>query len=274
MILVAYSSVDTAGTNIANQFLSLSAFEKTDEEFQENPVYTTYVNGKHVKLIVLKDETIYAQTLPQHFPDIELLVCLSRHKSESGKPTLTVHTTGNFGNADLGGLPRRLSICPATAMQTALKALTKLKAELNLAYEVSYECTHHGPSLNVPTMFVELGSSPPQWSDTKAAGAVANAAMEAINNIEATKRTAVLGIGGPHYNQSFTKMALNDEAVFGHMIPKYALPQVDAEILRQCVERTLEKVTCAILDWKGIKSEDKPRVLKALAEMDFPYQKL
>jgi D-tyrosyl-tRNA(Tyr) deacylase len=58
------------------------------------------------------------------------------------------------------------------------------------------------------------------------------------------------------------------------MIPKYAFPNVDAEILRQCVERTLEKVDYAVLDWKGIKSADKPHLLKALEEAGIPYQKI
>ena len=53
--------------------------------------------------------------------------------------------------------------------------------------------------------------------------------------------SAVLGIGGTHYNQKFTKMALNGEAVFGHMIPKYAVPMIDAEMLAQCVQRTFER---------------------------------
>ena len=77
---------------------------------------------------------------------------------------------------------------------------------MQLDYEVSYECTHHGPSLNVPTMFVELGSSPQQWSDTKAAEAVAKAAMQAIANFGVSEEKAALGIGGTHYNQQFTKM--------------------------------------------------------------------
>jgi len=40
------------------------------------------------------------------------------------------------------------------------------------------------------------------------------------------------------------------------------------------VERTLEKVDCAALDWKGIKSADKPQLLKALEEAGIPYQKI
>jgi len=159
-------------------------------------------------------------------------------------------------------------------MRDALKALAFFKEGMNLAYEVSYECTHHGPSLNAPAMFVELGSSPKQWRDAKAAEAVAHAAMSAIGKFAASEETAVLGVGGTHYNARFTRMALEGEAVFGHMIPKYAVPLVDAEMLRQCVDRTLEKVEGAVLDWKGMKSADKPRLLKALEEAGLSYRKV
>jgi D-tyrosyl-tRNA(Tyr) deacylase len=69
-------------------------------------------------------------------------------------------------------------------------------------------------------------------------------------------------------------MALEDKAVFGHIIPKYAVPLMDAEMLHQCVEKTLEKVDYAVLDWKGIKSADKPQLLKALNQAGLPYKKL
>ena len=140
--------------------------------------------------------------------------------------------------------------------------------------KLSYEGTHHGPSLNLPTMFVELGSSPAQWSDLKAAEAVAHAAMTAVANFSAYSSEAVLGIGGTHYNQKFTSMALAGEAVFGHMIPKYAVSLVDAEMLAQCVQRTFEKVSSAVLDWKGIRSQDKPKLLSALQEVNLSYKKL
>ncbi len=122
-------------------------------------------------------------------------------------------------------------------------------------------------------MFVELGSSPKQWSDLEAAKAVAQAAVEAVMKFSKSERSAVLGVGGPHYNRRFTEFALGDKAVFGHMIPKYAVHLVDAEVLRQCVERTLEKVEYAVLDWKGIRAEDKPKILDAIAEIKLPWQK-
>jgi D-aminoacyl-tRNA deacylase len=159
-------------------------------------------------------------------------------------------------------------------MQTALKALYRLKQEMNLNYEVSYECTHHGPSLNVPVMFVELGSSEPQWNDSAAAQAVGDAAMSAIVNFSAPGGSSVLGIGGTHYNQKFTRMALAGEAVFGHMIPKYVISTIDSAMLSQCVKKTSEKVSLAVLDWKGITSRDKPKLLSALQEIGLPFKKV
>jgi D-aminoacyl-tRNA deacylase len=273
MILLVASNKDTAGLNIARQVLDHYPFKVTGATFQKNPVYSTQVNQKEVTLIVLSEEAINAQHLTDSFANPSLIVFISRHSSTSGKPTLSVHTPGNLSQAELGGLPRQVSIAPATAMRDALKALWYFKEGMNLEYEVSYECTHHGPSLNAPAMFVELGSSPEQWRDSKAAEAVAHAAMSAIGKFQASEQTAVLGIGGTHYNQRFTRMALEDKAVFGHMIPKYAFPNVDAEILRQCVERTLEKVDYAVLDWKDIKSADKPKLLEALKEIGLPYKK-
>jgi D-aminoacyl-tRNA deacylase len=81
-----------------------------------------------------------------------------------------------------------------------------------------------------------------------------------------------LGIGGPHYNKKFTKLALSTQKAFGHIIPKYALSEVDAEIIRQCVERTLETVDSAVLDWKGIKGEHKPKIVDALEELGVPSE--
>ena len=274
MILLAASNKDVAGINIASNVLKNYSFTKTSQTFQENPIYTAQINKKHVDLIRLKEETVYAQNLLNSFPDPDLVVFLSRHSSQSGKPTLSVHTPGNLAEAKLGGLPRTLSVCPAAAMRNALKSLQQFKTEMKLDYEVSYECTHHGPSLNVPTMFVELGSSPQQWSDAKAAEVVANAALQAITNFSAPKESAVLGIGGTHYNQNFTKMALNNEALFGHMIPKYALSNLDNEILLHCIKRTLEKIDHAILDWKGINSQYKTKLLNMLEALELPYKKI
>ncbi len=274
MILLVASNKDIAGLNIAKHVLSHYPFKETEESFQDNPIYFAEISGRKVNFVKLKEETVNAQNLTDYPADLELVVFISRHSSASGTPTLSVHTPGNLGKAELGGLPRKVSVSPANAMKDALKAMMSLKQKMQLDYEVSYECTHHGPSLNIPTMFVELGSSEKQWNDLKAAETVAHATMEAISRFGASRNNAVLGIGGPHYNQRFTRIALEGEMVFGHIIPKYAIPWVDATILKQCVEKTLEKVEYAVLDWKGIKGENKPKLLKAIQEIDLPFKKV
>lgn len=274
MILLVASSKDIASLNIKDQILKNYQFQKAAKEFEGNPTFSADINGKKVTLVTLSRESIKAQDLPEIFPQANLVVFLSRHSSQSGKPTLSVHTPGNFGNAELGGLPRTVSVSPASAMQSAIKALVQCKQQLNLNYEVSFECTHHGPSLDTPTMFVELGSSETQWIDSQAALAVAHATLTAISCFSTSAGSAVLGIGGTHYNRRFTLMALMGEAAFGHMIPKYAVSLIDAEMLSQCIERTLERVSLAVLDWKGIKSEDKPSLLSALEVAGLPFKKV
>jgi D-aminoacyl-tRNA deacylase len=274
MILTVASNKDAASLNIAKQILSHYPFQKMSENFQKNPMYEANIDNKEVKLVTLNEESVYAQNLTDFFNYPELVIFISRHSSVSGTPTLSVHTPGNLGEAKLGGLPRKVSVSPANTMRDTLKAMVQSKEEMQLKYQVSYECTHHGPSLNVPTMFAELGSSPKQWNDLKAAEAVAHAAMKAISNFGKSQAKAMLGIGGPHYNEKFTRIALESAVAFGHMIPKYAVPHVDVEILRQCVEKTLEKVEFVVLDWKGMKGEHKSKIVGMLEEIGILFKKV
>jgi D-aminoacyl-tRNA deacylase len=262
MKLIITSTQDPASTNIAKQLVELYRFEKTNQTYQEQPIYQQTINNEEIKLVTITSESIHAQFITDHFAP-SLLIFVSRHSSQSGIPTLSVHTPGNLTNtAEKGGNPKQISIAPATAMKEALKEMTQQVEQKQLAYKVSYECTHHGPSLNVPTMFAELGSSPAQWQDIKAAEAVAHATIAAIKAHQ--NYPTAIGIGGPHYNEKFTKIALTTPTAFGHIIPKYAIAQIDAAMLKQCVEKTEEKVGLILLDWKGIKGEDKENLIKTI----------
>ena len=273
MILIVASNKDIASLNIRKQMLDAYGFDEKQENFQSNPTYQTKINNKNIELVTLNSESVQAQNLPETFTNLELIIFISRHSSLSGTPTLSVHTPGNLTKAELGGIPNKVSISPANAMRKALTTMMKLRDNLKLNYQVCYEGTHHGPSLDVPTMFAELGSSPEQWQDAKAAEIVAHATIETAEQFSSKPVKAVLGIGGPHYNSKFTRMALEREMAFGHIIPKYAVHEADLNVLQQCVEKTAEKVETIILDWKGIKGEDKAPLVKNLIEMDIPFEK-
>lgn len=272
MILFVASKADIAGLNIATKLTDIFHFRESEKRFLGNPVYTRDLKGsEEARLVFIDVEPINAQSIP--YPSgAKLVIFISRHSSKSGMPTLSVHTPGNFGDAQLGGVPRKLSVSPASAMKAALMELKRARDEMDLPYKVSYECTHHGPSLDLPAMFVELGSSPEQWSDTKAAEAVARGAMAAAEN--ETCYPAALGIGGQHYNEKFTHIALTSDVAFGHMIPKYALHEIDEYVLKQCIERTVERVDRIVLDWKGIRSADKEPLLRHLREIGLKVEKI
>jgi len=271
MILIVASTKDVAGMNIAQQILDNYDFEKVEERFHQNPVYSKKVQDSLAKLVFVNEKIVNTQFITEFFTP-QLLVFISKHRSVSGLPTLSVHTPGNLGEAQMGGIPRRVSVSPASAMRNALLEMANVKEELGLNYQVCYECTHHGPSLNAPAMFVELGSSMKQWKDKRAAEAVARAAMAAVS--KQSKYAAVLGVGGPHYNAKFTRIALSKPIAFGHIIPKYAVSLLDTDIARQCVERTVEKVDSVILDWKGIKGADKKGLIAILNEVGVSIEKV
>jgi len=271
VIIFVASKQDTAGINIANQLIGNYGFEKLSETFQSNPVYSKTLHKKETKLFFVEEEIVNTQFLENQV-NPELLIFLSRHSSSKGIPTLSVHTPGNLSEAKFGGKPQTVSISPAGAMKKALCEMAKQVNEKKLDYKVSYEVTHHGPSLNVPSMFVELGSSQKQWGDIKAAKVVADAAVAAVSGN--SNCSVAVGIGGPHYNKKFTKLALTTRKAFGHMIPKYAIEDTNAEIINQCVKRTLEPVECVVLDWKGIKGEYKAKIVSALNSLDITIEKI
>ena len=271
MILIVASTKDVAGMNIAQQILDKYNFEKVEEKFHQNPIYSKKMQDSLAKLVFVNENIVATQFITEFFSP-QLLVFISKHRSVSGRPTLSVHTPGNLGEAQMGGIPRRVSVSPASAMRNTLLEMTNMKEELELNYQVCYECTHHGPSLDVPVMFAELGSSIKQWKDKRAAEAVAHAAMAAVS--KQSKYKAVLGVGGPHYNAKFTKIALNKSIAFGHIIPKYAVSLLDADMVKQCVEKTVEKVESAILDWKGIKGADKEELMAILDDVGVSIEKV
>ncbi|MDD1748219.1 MAG: D-aminoacyl-tRNA deacylase, partial [Methanomassiliicoccales archaeon] len=94
------------------------------------------------------------------------MVFLSRHKAASGIPTLTAHPIGNFSKADFGGRPGTLVRSSPDMMTSTLRELQRNAA--GLGFGVSFEVTHHGPYLEAPTMYIEIGSSEENWGNKDA----------------------------------------------------------------------------------------------------------
>src|SRR5712691_3562126 len=174
----------------------------------------------------------------------DLIVYLSKHRSESGRPSLTVHPIGNPRAAAFGGQPGTLVPASPRWMTAALRGLHKLADRT--AYEVTFEATHHGPYLTAPTFFIEQGSTETQWEDREASRVIA----QVLPDLEPLEAPIAIGLGGGHYVPRHTDLALRRRIAFGHMLAAYAL-EGDAEgLLEQAVERT-EGVTLAYVHRKS-----------------------
>jgi len=257
LAFVVASSRDSASVNIKEALLDRYGFRELEERVDGNSIWAK--GG--VRLVTVDRELIRADGLDSEL-GADFLIFISRHKSKAALPSLLVHPVGNWGEATLGGSALTLSPTSATRIRAALLQL-KDKGQLleSRGWQIGLEVTHHGPLTNVPTLFVEVGSSEAQWASRDAAEAAASAAM-AASGVSQHARTAV-GFGGPHYAPAFTSFVLSQELAVGHMAPNYVFP-LEPGLIAQALEKTEEKPRLALVDWKGLKGKHREEVVEAL----------
>ena len=79
-------------------------------------------------------------------------------------------------------------------------------------------------------------------------------------------------LGGGHYNSAANKIMERTEYAVGHICPKYALANLDSEMITQAIEKTIPKPSLVALDWKGL-GQEKERIVNLLDEMNIKYKK-
>ncbi len=258
---ILISLKDEASVNIRDRLLEMAEWKEL-VEFMGLPAYSygNYVMLQH------PGEHIYAERIDEKIAEFlgeraEVIVFASRHKSESGKKALTVHTVGNYGKAEYGGKDRTLSIPSPQLMSIALRMLHKNNSLPD--YSVSYEVTHHGPYLETPSFFIEIGSSESEWRDEEAGRVIAKTILDIMD--KSSNEPVAIGIGGGHYAPRFTELALNYRISFGHMAPKYALPNLDETMLKQMVEKSGAEYV--YFHKAGLKKSDIKRMAEILEGM-------
>ena len=258
--VVVCSSTDPAGSNIRDRLIEESGFVATGKVYDSNPVY----ENDGVLLVTSQREIVFVENLDEFFSSPRYIF-ISRHRAESGIPSLTAHFTGNFSDAQFGGLPGVIARYSPSLLKSYMIMLSALKAEVPPQYGITLEATHHGPtSLKGTVMFVELGSTPDQWGDKIAARCIAKALSQSANSPVREVKCAI-AIGGTHYSEKFNKVLLESDIALGPIVPKYKLDYLDEAMLNQIIEKGDQKVTCAIVDSKGLGSH-KGRILGLVTE--------
>ena len=101
---------------------------------------------------------------------------LSRHVAASGRPSLTLHAIGIPGAlphgevAEFGGR-NGVTVPPSPRFASLFRRLDRIATQSGLTeeFEVTLETTHHGPLLDTPTLFIEIGSTEEHWGRADAA---------------------------------------------------------------------------------------------------------
>src|SRR3989344_1951133 len=207
---------------------------------------------RNVEIVRTEIESIYNENLDKKIK-ADYFIFATRHQSKAGVKSLCVHPIGNFSKALLGGKEKELVLTMPIYMKTAILELSGKNTLTD--FEIAFESTHHGPYLEKPCMFIEIGSSENEWRDEEAGKIIAETILEIVKSKEKYKSCIVLG--GSHYNQTAKKMMLNSEYAVGHVCAKYNLENLDEEMLKQMIERSDDKVELIVLDWKGLKEKEK-----------------
>lgn len=213
---------------------------------------------------------LYLDNLDEIYPESEAFVFLSKHRSESGIPTLTCHFTGNFSDSNpYGGTPRELGIAYPYLQKSYIRDITS-KQTFVYEYDIIIEATHHGPtSLKKPSIFIEIGSTEKQWADRKAASMVCQSVIAVLTgeNTDAQCQSVGIALGGTHYPTKLNKLLLESEFGLAAIAAKNNLVSIDEPMISQMISKSVEKVTHAIVDRKGL-GKEKNRILELIDKKD------
>ena len=259
---IAYCKSNIAGKNIVEQFRKL-AF------------------SPQIPIIELEKETIYSDNINEknylELKNIDFLIFASTHKSKNNIPSLSLHAAGNWRSADLGGKEGKICRTSAFVLKYLFQKLeenAKKNKEIYEKYNITLEATHHGPLIDIPSCFIELGSLENEWKDEKAAKIIAETILS-LQNFDKKNYSWIptIGVGGTHYCPNFNKIQLNSNYAISHIIPEHIFP-ITETIIKEAEKKTIENISKVIIDWKGCgKSEERKNLLNILEKLGLKHER-
>ncbi len=259
--LLVCSTPDIPSVNMKESLLSFHDWEDMGEKGG-----FSFLSYEDTVMVTIPDMHIRHESLDREVEDlgfsIDEIIVMSKHSAKSGTPALTAHPIGNYHENEFGGREGALVKANPALMTDALRRIVQRNdmPENQLCFEV----THHGPWLDKPTFYIEVGSVQEQWENKHAAEILAHVIEELDPHPE---YPVAVGMGGGHYAPRFTEVALNYKVNFGHMLPNYQMEGRDDEDIVRML-----KLACEASDTKLVylhkKSVKKPeaRRLSSLIE--------
>lgn len=232
--LILVSGGDIASTNQAHELLQMASWEQLPNV--ENRVAYSF---KHARMWWVDDGCLWEDDLDKRWRNATgetptEVIFPSRHSAASGNPSLTLHPIGTMQvpmeeTPEYGG---RGGDCPPPNPRLASwwRELNSLDLDFD-DFDLSLETTHHGPWIETPSLFIEIGSTAETWGHKGAARALAGIIFRGLGLDGSDglgswngNGQVVVTLGGGHYAPRANILGLHEDVWIGHMLATYALP--------------------------------------------------
>ena len=230
---------------------------------------------------------------------VDEIFILSKHVSASETPALTLHAVGVPGEHPHGERARSggitgTAVPPSTRFGELFRTMCRIatESELDKEYDLTLEATHHGPLLETPTLYLEIGSTAEQWSDERAARVWSETISLCLGMSDGLTTTkwegeggVMIGLGGGHYAPRHKAVISESEVWIGHILANYAIVFEEQDSrspplgpwshsVRTAVESTRIAFPggdlFAHLDRKSFKGWQRQALISLLSELDVP----
>jgi D-aminoacyl-tRNA deacylase len=244
-ILLICSKKDIASINLKTELFSKYSFVKIKDSLYKlklkaaNEIFLREIENLHI--FSTQEEILKNEKYNQ-------IIFLSKHStlSEKKPKCMTVHAIGNWDKAEFGGKNKTVVKTDPILIRSLLLNLKENKNKELKEYEVKQEATHHGPFLDISTIFFEIGSDRKDWENKTLAKYMIEILINTIKEYNLNKIKdreqwiSCVGIGGSHYCTKFNRFTFNREKLycFGHIVPNYVIEKIDSKIINEAKEKS------------------------------------
>lgn len=269
MLGLIFSKTDKFSNNVLLSFEKIVTLEKHYSKFdydvltckEYDKIYVITCNNRDLPFLNDLD------TLLQEFDiNINVLIFVSRHEMTNPRPMFTIHTPGNWSKATVGGLDYKVSISHPCLLSNIFRYMYNMVKECNELsnFTCEIEATHHGPSLDKPSIFIEVGSTENEWCNKNCIELMTRLIVNVIENFEdycQCRYPVAISIGDLHY-VTIKDYVIEGRIDLGHVVPKYV--DINENIVKMSIERNYVKPKIGIIHWKSLKREIRDLVVNVL----------
>lgn len=295
--LIVVSGGDIASTNQAKELLGMCDWVELDS-VEGRPAYT-FMNAR---MWWMEDGCLWEDNLDKRWEEAtgekpQEIIFPSRHSAASGNASLTLHPIGTMQvpHDEVPQFGGKAADCPPPNPRIAAwwREMNRVASDFE-GFDLSLETTHHGPWVETPSLFIEIGSTDETWGHEGAAKLLAGIIYRGLGLDGSAglgnwneKGLVVVTLGGGHYAPRGNALAMHPDVWIGHMLATYALPferDEDGNIsgmwensIRKAIASTNlaypnGEIVCS-MDKKAFKGWQRQAIRDLLEELDVPLLK-